>query len=750
MSCLDRSHNLLHTRIVYWGPASSGKTTTLAGLHRVVDPEGKYRLYRIVDRDGGTAFFDMLPMEEYTYGPHRIRTRLFAVPGTENLRDVRRAILKDADAIIVVGDSSLDAAERNRQSVEELDELLIELERDPAGVPRIYCVNRQDLLDVESPEALSEQLQAGDATLFGTVATDGAGVFDAFREAFRVMLHSVAAHHGFDGQELTEPAPEKMLPQLARRGLLITDAARRRDEPELVITVDPVSTPEAAQAIEAQIQLAEAHVEIDAKNHVLVGRNRELMAVNRVARSILSAMEAENLLVVLLDTTAEHLGATHASCVLFDSARSGTLRTHVLGFGRDPILDLSPEDAHSFFLLMENSDGPIAAQEKHHHDLLAAVQKVDVRVRHSVYQPIKDNAGRPAGWIGIYALGDEAPLSTQSLLFLSSISRLAALGLDKIRLLSKVQEARARQEQEVLRRTGELEMANAKIRALNRGLEARVAERTRALEEANTKLREARAQSVQVARLGGMGHVAASFAHEVNNPVAGLNANLSFMQEALDELRERLASGANGNALGALAEFEEIISESRQSVERVTTIISTLKRLGGEEGVPVTFNLNSAVADAVTLLEERVRSVGDIELQLGSIPEQNGEVLELSHAVLAIITNAVEALERKRRGRGRITITTFEAGGQVTLSVRDTGDGIDPSILDRVFEPFVSTKEGEHNAGLGLHAAYRAARRQGGEIRIRNRTGEGVVVTMVLPVQAPRRAEEPARTGQAE
>ena len=93
--------------------------------------------------------------------------------------------------------------------------------------------------------------------------------------------------------------------------------------------------------------------------------------------SILGAMEVDNLLVVLVDSAAEHLRVTHATCVLFDPKARDALRSHVMGFGRDPVLGLKDEAARKFFELLRNSDGPVPFQEEHNPDLLAALKQVD-------------------------------------------------------------------------------------------------------------------------------------------------------------------------------------------------------------------------------------------------------------------------------------------------------------------------------------------------------------------------------------
>jgi len=502
----------------------------------------------------------------------------------------------------------------------------------------------------------------------------------------------------------------------------------------------PESGDAAADAVAAQLRLARAHADAEAAIRLLEERNHELLAINRVARSILSAMEADNLLVVMLDATAEHVHATHASCVVFDPSQKGSLRTHVLGFGRDPALGLPREEANRFLQALQAADGPLPLAPDRNPEMHAALRLVDSRIQRAVYAPIK-HGERLAGWLGIFGMEDEPLLSTQAMLFLSSISRLAALGLDKIALLDKVRRLSARLEAEVKDRTAKLEVANAKIRALNRGLEARVAERTRALEEANRALKEARANALESARLTGMGRLAAAFAHEVNNPVAGLAANLAFMREALDDLRARVAASSKDAAdgLAAIEEFRQAIEESAASAERISGIVASLKRFAGGPASG-SVSVNAAVADAVTLLEERLHAAAELELRLGNVLEMPGDASELNHIALALLTNAVEAIERTGR-RGRIVVTTFQAGERVTLSIRDTGCGIDPELLPRVFEPFVTTKAGEPHAGLGLHGVYQAVRRRAGDVRLRSKPGEGTTVTVELPaVAAPAKA----------
>jgi len=743
MSRFDRARNLLRARVVYWGPRGSGKTQCLATLLRFLDPEEQTRLYSVADADGSTLSFDLLPVEEFRLGSQRVRLRVLAVPGHPERAAARRALVREADAVVFVADSRAEAADRNRASLGELEAALQAEGR--AGIPVVYSFNRHDDPTARSVAGMREELALPKGAGFEASATDGRGVFEAFAEVFRQVLEGLVAEHSVVGAAREGLTPTLILPQLAR-GATPRRLKGRGATRHVQLDID-AGDGDALAALGAQLGLVEEHVAADARSIKLDERNRELMAINRVARSILSAMDAENLLVVLLDSTAEHLGIAYGTCVLFDPTEQGTLRTHVLGFGRDPALRLTDAAARHFFDRLQQSDGPVPGDDQRNPELLASLQKVDRRVMRALFQPIKNDRGRLLGWLGIYATGSEPPLSTQELLFLSSISRLAALGLDQIVEMDKLRRASGRLEEVVKERTGQLEMANARVRALNRGLESRVAERTRALEDANRKLREARAGAVSAARTRGMGELAASFVHEVAEPVESLAAHLQAMQEGLDELAARVAPAVaeDSAALDAIHDWEIRLEETLQGTGRMEGVLRSLRRFGdvAQPGRPEgRVSLNAVVADAVTLIEERVKGTAELDLQLGTLPEVEGNALELVHVALALLTNAVEALERRGR-HGRLTVTTFHSGEKITLVVRDDGAGIEPSILKSVLDPFVTTKEVQ-GAGLGLHTATKAVRRHGGTIKVRSKPDEGTSVTVVLPV-----APEPPPPGGA-
>ncbi|MFI5401599.1 MAG: ATP-binding protein [Planctomycetota bacterium] len=731
MSQIDTERNLLHARVVYWGPPGAGKTATLLALRPLIDPEGFVRVYSVSNGGGATSAFDLLPVEDFKLDPYRVRLRVVAVPGAPARLSARLALLKEADAVVFVADSSPGALEANRASWQELQGTL---KSRGLSLPTVVSIHKRDLPDA-APVADLRRFLPADVPVFETATPDARGILEAFAAAFRMLVGSLARRHSLEVNG--EATPARLLPQLARGAV----ARPGKDSRHLVIRTSGPELPGPEQALEAQLGLVQAHVEADAQARLLQERNLELTAANRIARSILGAMEVDNLLVVLVDSAAEHLRVTHATCVLFDPKARDALRTHVMGFGRDPVLGLKDEAAKKFFELLRNSDGPVPFLEEHNPDLLEALKLVDRRVRRAILQPIKGDHDKPTGWIGIYHVADEPRVNTQGLLFLSSVSRVAALGLEKIALVDRLQRTQALLEEALRQRTAELEMSNAKVRALNRGLESRVKERTRALDDSNKKLREKQAAAIHGARVRGMGQVASSFAHEINNPVAALAGNLQFMRENLDDVRARIAASAPGatEAMRALEEFEGIISESQEGAKRVSSIIASLKRIGGDENPQHLVSVNALVADAAMLLEERLRAASEIDLRLGTLPDVEGDGVELGQVVLALLTNALEAVE-KQGARGHIAVTTFATGDKVTLTVKDDGCGMEPGLLERAFEPFTTTKS-EPAAGLGLHCAYQTVQRHAGIIRLASKPGEGTTATVVLSVKARAPAE---------
>ncbi|MHC5052854.1 MAG: GTP-binding protein, partial [Planctomycetota bacterium] len=212
----DTGKTHIHARIVYWGPAGSGKTACLASLGPQLDPEEGFPLYSLAAADGSTYHFDLLPIEEFRFGGQRVRARVIAVPGAPERQNERHALLRGADAIVFVADPQRSARGANVRSFKELEETLLGRGVDPTQIPFVIAFNKQDLADTVTQDEFLQDLGLSNIPAFETVATDGRGVFEAFSEVFRRLMGVLARRHSLENVDLDRAVPARLLPQLAR------------------------------------------------------------------------------------------------------------------------------------------------------------------------------------------------------------------------------------------------------------------------------------------------------------------------------------------------------------------------------------------------------------------------------------------------------------------------------------------------------------------------------------------------------
>jgi signal transduction histidine kinase len=223
-------------------------------------------------------------------------------------------------------------------------------------------------------------------------------------------------------------------------------------------------------------------------------------------------------------------------------------------------------------------------------------------------------------------------------------------------------------------------------------------------------------------RLAAVGQLASGAAHEINNPLGFLSANL---QALLENLRDLSALGGPGGSL--VAESEEIVGESLEGARRVGDIVRGLRELSRLEigGHRVT-----RVTDCVTRAV-RAELQGKAQVEI-AVPEELAvwiDPLQFDQVLAQILRNARQAISPE----GRVRLRGWEDGGQVHLRIEDDGGGIAPEHLRRVFEPFFTTRGVGQGVGLGLTAAWGIVTRFGGQIEVESEPGRGAAFTIRMP-----------------
>jgi PAS domain S-box-containing protein len=237
----------------------------------------------------------------------------------------------------------------------------------------------------------------------------------------------------------------------------------------------------------------------------------------------------------------------------------------------------------------------------------------------------------------------------------------------------------------------------------------------------------------QTQRMQTVGTLAAGIAHEVNNPLAFIRANLSEIQR-LGEIAESHRNGPDAKLANELADLSGIAAETLDGIHRIERIVSGMRRLSTPRGEPVArVDLNEVARDAVRLANLHRDDRVAVELALWSEPVWvEGSARRLGQALLNLVLNAHQALERARDGR--IAISTRCDGEQAAIEVADNGPGIEPALQERIFDPFFTTKSPDKGTGLGLAIAFDIARDHGGILDVRSRPGAGATFSLRLPV----------------
>jgi signal transduction histidine kinase len=230
--------------------------------------------------------------------------------------------------------------------------------------------------------------------------------------------------------------------------------------------------------------------------------------------------------------------------------------------------------------------------------------------------------------------------------------------------------------------------------------EKRNVERERARIEAEVGV--ARAE-----RLASMGRLAASAAHEINNPLSYVANNLDFVQRSLSDQAVPL-------------ELRDAIVDAQDGVHRIRRIVGDLKALTRAEDERVEpVDAARAMRTALKMAEGHTRSVARVQAFYEPIPPVLADESRLVQVFLNLVINAAQAIEEGHAEENVIAVTIAPFGeDQVSIDVRDTGTGIAPEILDRVVEPFFTTKPVGEGTGLGLSFCDGILRRYGGSLEL--------------------------------
>ena len=196
MSLVNYSTREITSKIVYYGPGRSGKTTNLQYIYGQVPEERRGRMVSLATETDRTLFFDFLPLDLGTISGFQTRFQLYTVPGQVYYDATRKLVLQGADGVVFVADSQRAQADENIESFRNLQVNLLEQGVDPRQIPIVLQYNKRDLPDVMSLEELDDLLNYRGLPRYEARALAGTGVFDTLRGISEQVLRRLSQRFG--------------------------------------------------------------------------------------------------------------------------------------------------------------------------------------------------------------------------------------------------------------------------------------------------------------------------------------------------------------------------------------------------------------------------------------------------------------------------------------------------------------------------------------------------------------------------
>lgn len=187
MSFINYDQNEINFKIVYVGPAQSGKTTSLDRIFQMTKGPSKSPMIRQESHER-TLFFDFIPLFLGEVDGFKTRFHLYTVPGQVLYEDSRNLILKGVDGVVFVADSAVDQMEANLKSLQGLQLNLTEQSIDLAGFPHVIQYNKRDIKNAANLSEMRKMLNPHGVPDFETVATEGSNVFETFKQLAKDVI----------------------------------------------------------------------------------------------------------------------------------------------------------------------------------------------------------------------------------------------------------------------------------------------------------------------------------------------------------------------------------------------------------------------------------------------------------------------------------------------------------------------------------------------------------------------------------
>ncbi len=302
-----------------------------------------------------------------------------------------------------------------------------------------------------------------------------------------------------------------------------------------------------------------------------------------------------------------------------------------------------------------------------------------------------------------------------------------------------------------------LHLQEEELRRHRDHLEELVQSRTEKLLQARRELEEQQVQLIQAEKLASIGQMAAGVAHEISSPVSYVLSNLGMLDRQLSaitpmlqllqellaakapEAREELLVRLDGlwkreNVPLIIEDTPSLLQESLDGARRIKEIVQSLRMFARDDSGELQLaDLNTELESTLRMVWNELKYKCTVERDFGPLPRIRCHPIQLSQVFTNLLINAAQAIE----SQGEIHIRTRHEGNEVVVRVADTGKGMTPETLSKLFTPFFTTKPRGQGTGLGLSVSQSIIARHQGRIEVDSAPGKGTAFTLRLPTTEP-------------
>jgi two-component system NtrC family sensor kinase len=311
-------------------------------------------------------------------------------------------------------------------------------------------------------------------------------------------------------------------------------------------------------------------------------------------------------------------------------------------------------------------------------------------------------------------------------------------------------------------KTKEVEEEKTIMTSLKAELEVKVAERTaeltkqkEALEKTLEELKSTQTQLIQSEKMASLGELTAGIAHEIQNPLNFVNNFSEVNTELIDEMKQEIEKGNLEEAKIIANDIKDNEEKINYHGKRADAIVKgMLQHSRKSTGQKELTDINDLTDEYFRLAYHGLRAKDktfnatmktDYDKRLSADDAGNGSInivpQDIGRVVLNLITNAFYAVSEKKASASSsqqpyeptVSVSTKKSGDKIFISVKDNGNGIPQSIVDKIFQPFFTTKPTGQGTGLGLSLSYDIVKAHGGEIKVETKEGEGSEFIIQLP-----------------